>query len=103
MAWGFWSKVKNGFKKAVNWVKDNGKKLIGTGAKIVSDAATAMPSGKAKDFLNAGSNFLNAAGDVVDSMATNLSTGNFNGLRDTMRNNPLKDSFNSLRSTVRRK
>ena len=35
MAWGFWNKIKNGFKKAFNWVKD---KIIKPVANVVKGA-----------------------------------------------------------------
>ena len=35
MAWGFWEKIKNGFKKAFNWVKD---KIIKPVANVVKGA-----------------------------------------------------------------
>ena len=121
MGWGFFKKISDGIKKAAGavanvagkvvdgakkgaeWIAENGANIVNTATKVGSDLVNAMPNSRARDILNAGTNLLNTAGNMVNDMATNITTGNLNGLRDTMRNNPLKDSFNSLRSTVRRK
>ena len=56
MGWGFWKKLKNGFSKAFNWVKDKV-------AKPVYDKVI-------KPVFNAGKNLLPAAGAAISTAKT---------------------------------
>ena len=65
MAWGLWNKIKQGFKKAVGWVKDKViKPVVSTVVKpfkpIVSTVANAI-NPKVGAVVNTGMNILEKA------------------------------------------